>query len=361
MAMKSNQSGPMFGIVAGILLAASTLCSPLHAAAIYVQTNLTSDIPGLAANTDANLKNPWGMSFGLMTPFWVSDQVTNVSTLYNASGVPQSLVVATPPIPGGGPTGQVFAGGMGFTMATGTAANFIFATLSGTIDAWNSGTSAQIQFAAPNGAVYTGLALAGNLLYAADTRNNRIDVFNNSFQQTTVGGSFVDPNVTSGFTPYNIQNIGGKLYVEYARRNTPGGFVGVFDTNGNFLQHISDSHLNSPWGITQAPATFGDFGGDLLIGNFGDGTINAFTSSGLFVGTLSGVSGQPLVNSGLWALNFRAQGSGFDPNALFFTAGINGESDGLFAEIRPVPEPSTLSMLVLGCVLCLSRRIAARI
>ena len=319
-----------------------------HAATLFVQTNLVSDVPGMAANLDPNLRNPWGVSFSSTSPFWVSDQQANLSTLYNGAGVPQALIVATPPAGGGGPTGQVFAGGQGFMMTSGTAANFIFSTLSGTIDAWNSGTSAVTQFAATDGAAYTGLALAGNEIYAADTANNRIDVFSNTFAQTTVTGNFVDPNVAAGFTPYNIQNVGGELYVEYAHRNNPGGFIGVFDTNGNFLQNISDPHLNSPWGITMAPATFGTFGGDLLIGNFGDGMINAFTTSGVFEGTLSGVSGTPLVNSGLWALNFRAPGSGFDTNTLFISAGINGEADGLFAAIQAAPEPAAWTMMFIA-------------
>ena len=156
----------------------------------YFQTNLTSDIMGLAANLDPNLKNPWGMSFAPTSPFWVSDQVTNVATLYNAAGVPQSLIVSTPPSPGPGATGQVFAGGLGFTMNTGGQAVFVFATLAGTIDAWNAGASAVTQFTATDGAVYTGLAQVGSLLYAADTRNGKIDVFNSSFQKTTVSGAF---------------------------------------------------------------------------------------------------------------------------------------------------------------------------
>lgn len=328
----------------------------------YFQTNLTSDIDLLAANTDPNLKNPWGMSFGLNTPFWVSDQVTNLATLYNAAGSPQALVVSIPPSspPPRGPTGQVFVGGLGFTMTSGGAALFTFATLAGTIDAWNGGSSAAIQFSAPDGAVYTGLAQAGSLLYAADTRNGKIDVFNSSFQKTTVTGTFTDASVPFGFTPYDIQNVGGKLYVEYAKQNAPGGFVGVFDPNGNLTQHISDAHLNSPWGITMAPAAFGQFGGDLLVGNFGDGTINAFDPvSGAFLGTISDVTGKPLVDSGLWALQFRSAQSNFDPNALFFTAGINGQADGLFGEIQvaSTPEPTTLSMfgLALG-VLALAIR-----
>jgi uncharacterized protein (TIGR03118 family) len=300
----------------------------------YFQINLTSDITGLAANTDLNLKNPWGMSFAPTSPFWISDQVTDVSTLYSGAGVPQPLVVSTPPSspPPTGPTGQVFVGGLGFTMTSGSSANFVFATLAGTIDAWNSGTGAVTQFTATDGAVYTGLAQVGSLLYAADTRNGKIDVFNSSFQKTTVSGTFANASVPAGLTPYDIQNVGGKLYVEYAKRNTPGGFVGVFDANGNLTQNISDTHLNSPWGVTLAPATFGQFGGDLLIGNFGDGTINAFNpATGAFIGTLSDVNGKPIVNSGLWSLQFRTVSQPtFDTNTLFFTAGINGEADGLF-------------------------------
>jgi uncharacterized protein (TIGR03118 family) len=325
------------------------------ATAEYLQTNLTSDILGMAPNRDVNLKNPWGMSFGLNTPFWISDQVTDVSTLYNAAGVMQPvmqpLVVSIPPSapPPAGPTGQVFVGGGPFTMVSGGAPIFVFATLAGTIDAWNGGTAAMTQFTAPDGASYTGLAQAGSLLYAADTKNGKIDVFNSSFQKTTVSGSFSDPNVAAGFTPYDVQNVNGKLYVEYAKRNAPGGFVGVFDTNGNLLQHISDAHLNSPWGVTLAPAGFGQFGNDLLVGNFGDGTINAFNpTTGTFLGTLRDKNGNPIVNNGLWALQFRSPLSTFDSNALFFTAGINNQADGLFGEIQASPEPTTLSLLGLA-------------
>jgi uncharacterized protein (TIGR03118 family) len=325
----------------------------------YGQTNLTSDIPRLAANTDILLKNPWGVSFSLTSPFWVSDQKTDVATLYTGAGVPappppgSPLIVSIPPATGAptGPTGQVFVGGMGFTTEAGASAVFVFSTLSGTIDAWNAGTSAVTQFTATDGAIYTGLAQAGSLLYAADNKNNKIDVFNNTFGKTTVSGTFTDPSVPSGFTPYDIQNVGGKLYVEYRGPTTTGGFVGVFDTNGNFLQNITDSHLNAPWGVTLAPAGFGQFGGDLLVGNFGDGRINAFNPvSGAFIGVLSDSAGNPIVNSGLWALDFRGQGSGIDANTLFFTAGINNQADGLFGAIQVAPEPATAAPigLVLG-------------
>jgi uncharacterized protein (TIGR03118 family) len=339
----------------------------LSAAAIYVQSNLTSDVPGLAANLDPHLKNPWGVSFNATSPFWVSDQVTNVATLYNGAGVPNALVVSMPAMPAGGPTGQVFNPTTGFELTPGHPALFIFATLGGTIAGWNpavGATSAVTQFTATDGAVYTGLTASffgsDNMLYAADNRNGKIDVFNSSFTKTTVSGSFTDPNVPAGLTPYNIQIIGGLLYVEYARLGAPGGFVAVYDTSGNLLRDFGSSHLNAPWGVTLAPSGFGTFANDLLVGNFGDGTINAFDpATGAFLGTLSGTSGM-IVNSGLWSLEFRAGGSGFDPNTLFFTAGINGQADGLFGAIQATPEPATLgssgAALAAGLLIWLRRR-----
>jgi uncharacterized protein (TIGR03118 family) len=346
-------------LAASLATAGSAAASPIG----YVQTNLTSDIPGKAANLDPDLKNPWGMSFSATSPFWVSDQRTNLATLYNAAGVKQGLVVSVP----GGPTGQVFASGSGFNL-NGSSAQFMFATLSGAIEAWNgsAGTTASAVFLSSDGAVYTGLALAGQRLYAADAANGKIDVFDTSYHKLS-GLSFTDPNLPSGFTPYNIQNIGGSLYVEYEKQGGPGGIVDVFDTNGNLLRRLSsDAHLDDPWGITLAPAGFGDFGGDLLVGNFGDGLINAFNPiTGAFLGTLSDSLGAPLVNDGLWALGFRT-GAGFDPNTLYFTAGINGEADGLFGAIQvagsgpivpgPVPEPASLLLLGSGLVGLARRR-----
>lgn len=321
----------------------------------FVQTNLTSSVPGLAANTDPNLRNPWGTSYSATSPFWVSDQAAGVSTLYNAAGVPNALVVTIPSGPPGpnGPTGTAFVGGQGFiNSANGQAANFVFSSLQGTIAAWNTGTAAATQYSATDGAIYTGLTVSGNRLYAADSRNGKIDVFNQTFQKVSPAGSFTDPNVAAGFTPYNVQTLNGEIYVTYFVRGQPGGFVGVFDLDGNFLRNISDSRFNSPWGLTIAPSTFGDFGNALLVGNFGDGTINAFNATtGSFLGTLTDPLGNPIVNSGLWALGFRAPGGAFDPNALFFTAGIADETEGLFGSLTPatgVPEPATLSMLALG-------------
>jgi uncharacterized protein (TIGR03118 family) len=326
----------------------------------YVQTNLASDIPLLAANTDPALKNPWGMSFSATSPFWVSDQVTDVATLYNGAGAPQALVVNVPPagqVPNG-PTGQVFAGGQGFNMSGGQAV-FVFATLSGTIDAWRVGTTAEVEFTSI-GAVYTGLAIgttpAGNFLYAADSKNGKVDVLNTSFSKVILSGSFIDPAMPAGFTPYNIQNIGGQLYVEYADRGFTGGFVDIFDLNGNLQKRlISNGPLDQPWGVALAPSGFGDFANDLLVGDFGDGLINAFNpSTGAFLGSVSDSLGNPIANVGLWALDFRAPGSGFDPNTLYFTAGINNEADGLFGELRAtgasVPEPTSLLLLGTGLV-----------
>ena len=333
----------------------------------FAQTNLVSNVPGLAANFDANLRNPWGVSHSATSPFWVSNQVSNNATLYNAASVPQALVVTVPPTapPPTGPTGMVNNSfGAGNFVENGAPASFIFATLAGSIDAWNAsnGTTAAVVASTP-GAVYTGLAIGtngtANFLYAANFGGGRIDVFNSSFAPTSPSGSFVDPNLPAGYVPYNIQNIGGKLYVEYAQvdpitheaaEGAGLGVVNVFDTNGNFLQRIhSGGQLNAPWGIAIAPAGFGEFGGDVLVGNFGDGTINAFDPiTGNYVGTLRDSSGNPIVNDGLWSLDFRANGSGFDPNALFITAGINDEADGLFAEIRAVPEPAAMALFALG-------------
>jgi uncharacterized protein (TIGR03118 family) len=341
-----------YRLSAATLLATLALASSASAAPIaFFQTNLTSSVPGLAPVTDPNLINPWGMSYSATSPFWISDQGTNLATLYNFAGAINPLVVTIPPGAGGpsGPTGQVFVGGQGFITDAGAAANFVFASLQGTISAWNAGTAAVNQYTAPDRAIYTGLAVDGARLYAADSFNSKIDVFNNTFDPITVSGSFKDPLVPADFAPYNIQNINGKLYVTYFKRGLPGGYVAVFDENGNLLQHISDSHLNSPWGVSIAPAGFGAFANALLVGNFGTGTIVAFDPvTGAYLGTVSDALGNPIVNDGLWAIGFRAPGSTFDPNALYFTAGINGETQGLFGTIRPVPEPMTLSLLGIG-------------
>jgi uncharacterized protein (TIGR03118 family) len=316
----------------------------------YVQVNLVSNSQSVASalNTDPNLINPWGIAASATSPFWVSDQGSEKSTIYSASGVPSPLVVTVPDsaVLASGPTGIVFNSTTGFLL-NGAPASFIFATLDGSIDAWNStaGSKAVVEQTIP-GAVFTGLATgsvgSSNFLYATDFKNGTIDVFNSSF--APVVAALTDPTVPFGFAPYNIQNIDGLLYVEYALQGGPLGqpvrgpglgIVDVFNTDGSFVRLISPgSALNAPWGVALAPASFGPLGGDLLVGNFGDGKINAFDpGTGAFLGTIENTLDQPLVNNNLWALRF---GTGANKNTLFFTAGLNGQTGGLFGSIEPV-------------------------
>jgi uncharacterized protein (TIGR03118 family) len=360
-------------VALGGLFLLGLFATAARAGSVYQQTNLTSNIPGKANNLDANLKNPWGISFANASPFWVSDQRTGVSTLYNGAGVPQSLVVTIPPpagsAAGGSPTGTVNNGTTDFklTPAATSTAIFMFATLNGNISGWNptvNPTNAVNEVTTP-GAVYTGLALANNgvqnQLYAVDNAqgagHSTINVFGPTFAPATASGGFVDPNLPAGFTPYNIQLISGKLFVTY---EGPGGsgLINVFDTNGNMLQRFSSSsQLADPWGMALAPSTFGQFGGDLLVGNKANGEINAFDpTTGAFLGTLLNASGQPIADPGLWGLAFRSATSGFDPNTLFFSAGIgpvggNIYTDGLFGAITLVPEPTSAILLGMGMIL----------
>jgi uncharacterized protein (TIGR03118 family) len=340
-----------------------SLSPALSLADSFTQTNLVSDVNGLAAVTDPNLKNPWGASFSATSPFWVSNQASGTSTLYQGNGAIVPLVVSMPAgaSPPSGPTGQVFNNTTGFALPSGGAANFIFATLSGTIDAWNgsAGTTA-VQVVSTPGAIYTGLALGSsggsNFLYAADS-TGQIRVFNSTYQPVTLNGSFTDPLAIAGFVPFNIQLVGSSLYVTYAELTPeggalPGGYVDVFNTDGTFSKRLATGGLlEAPWGIALAPSTFGSFAGNLLIGNFGNGEINAYNPlTGLFEGTVKGTNGLPLVNDNLWALEFRTGGTNVDPNALYFTAGINGEKDGLLGEITDasIPEPATYTLVGLG-------------
>jgi uncharacterized protein (TIGR03118 family) len=363
---------PLAKTMCTLALALAPAC--LHADS-FTQINLVSDVPGLAANTDPNLKNPWGVAFSATSPFWTSDQATGLSTLYNGAGTPQGLVVTIPgpSSPPTGPTGMVFSNITNqFTITGGAAATFIFDTLNGTILGWNggAGTTAVVEVTTP-GAVYTGLAQGAsggsNFLYAANSAGG-IDVFNSSWanlDSTTFAGKFTDPNLPAGFTPFNIQNVGGNLYVTYAMLGPGGapmggGVVDEYDANGNLIKRIASNGaggaLFAPWGVVLAPANFGSFSNDLLIGNFGDGEIDAFdATTDVFLGTINGGNGQPLVNDRLWALETR-NAPGFDPNGIYFSAGINAEADGLFGEITAVPEPSTLFGTASGLIaLALSR------
>jgi uncharacterized protein (TIGR03118 family) len=346
------------------LLVISTLAAaPAHGQ--YVQTNLVSDIPGLALNTDPQLKNAWGISFGPTTPFWISDAGSGVTTLYNGAGVKQGLVVTIPGPNGqvpGVPTGQVFNNTGAFTLGTGPA-RFIFASATGTISAWNAGTTASTMVNAFPGSSFTGLAIAnpaaGARLYAANFGAGRVDVFDGSFSPIAVTGGFTDPDIPAGYAPFNVQNVGGNIVVTYALVDPvthmdlagPGnGFVDVFDTDGNLLRRLaSDDVLNSPWGIALAPSSFGPFGGALLVGNFGDGSIHAYDFfTGALLGQLMDVNGNPIINDGLWGLQFGNNGPGFDPNSLYIAAGIDDEQHGLFARITATPVPSSFALLATG-------------
>ncbi|HEY4382188.1 MAG TPA: TIGR03118 family protein, partial [Acidobacteriaceae bacterium] len=287
-------------------------------ATTYSQLNLVSDIPGNAALTDPNLVNPWGVSFNATSPFWISANDPGLATLYTGAPTIAPLVVTVP----GGPTGQVNNGNTSvFKLSNGTAANFIFDTQAGTILGWNGGlgTSAAVVYTSPTAnASYTGLAIGtsggSSYLYAANMAG-AIDVLNSAFQLTSLPGNFTDPTLPAGYVPYNIQSVGGKLYVTYVIYNASGdethsGIVDVFNMDGTFSSRFSSSaQLDAPWGLTLAPTTFGSFGGDLLIGNFLNGEINAFDPvTGAFLGALLGGNGQPIADPGLWALEFRTGG-----------------------------------------------------
>jgi len=330
----------------------------------FTQTNLVSDVPGMAKFTDPDLVNAWGISMSSTSPFWVSDNGTGKATLYNGLGQKQGLIV-TIPNPNGTdpskPTGQVFNPGNASGDFGGN--RFIFATENGTIAAWSGGTSAQTMVNnIGSDSIYKGLAIGtssnGPTLYAANFHNGTVDVFDTNFTQQ-LGSTFLDPTLPSGYAPFNIQHMGDKLFVTYALQDAdkeddvpgPGhGFIDVFDLDGNLIQRlVSMAQLNSPWGMALAPDSFGAFGGDLLVGNFGDGTINAFDPlTGMFEGTLKDANGDPIVIDGLWALTFGNGANGGDLDKLYFTAGPDGENHGLFGVIAATPEPGTLALLGVG-------------
>jgi uncharacterized protein (TIGR03118 family) len=347
---------------------------------VYVQTNLVSDGAVPAQQTDANLQDPWGLSFMTTSGFWISDQAANfggsgATTVYSVSSTepPSSsgvqLVVAVAnqgnaaSSSGNGPTGQVSPTAPGITTSStadfqinGAQAQFIFANLDGSISAWNGGASSTIEATVP-GASFTGLAIGNTStgaaqLYAADQNSGKIDVFNSKWQLT---GSFTDPNFSqfpSGYAAFNVQNLSVNgtqtLFVTFANQATSGGIVDEFTTSGTFIKTLIDDptgqHLDSPWGLVIAPASWGQFGGDLLVGNNnGPGEINAYNFNGVFEGTLTLNTGQAFAAADLWALSFGNGSLAGSQNTLFFTAGLASNTDGLFGAIsaQSVSEPST--------------------
>ena len=333
----------------------------------YLQTNLVSSVQGLAANFDPKLINPWGLTTSPTSPFWVSDDGSGFSTLYNTQGQKNTFVgnVVVPPNPSGPPgalgtpSGIVANSTSGFDVVPNKPAAFLFATEDGTISGWSFSVNKNLAFVKVNNpaADYTGLTLATDhngrtLLYAANNNNGAngtIDVFDQNFTPVTnLPGSFQDPKAAAaGASPFNIQNIGGKLYVEYTEGggyNDPGGaghgFVDVFNGAGQLVQRlIHNGALNDPWGVALAPKSFGEFGGDLLVANFGDGRINAFNpDNGRFLGTLITSSGKPFQEDDLWALRFGNGAAGGNANTLYFTAGINDQHDGLLGSLQAAPK-----------------------
>lgn len=324
----------------------------------FKQTNLVSDGSVAAAVVDPNLKNPWGISDSATGPFWVSNNNSNTSTLYNGAGarfpLASPLIVSVQ-----APTGQVFSGGAGFIEPnTAISPNFIFAGDNGTVSAWGAanGTTA-VTPVTTVGASYNGIAIGtsslGPTLYLANTNQNRIDTFGANFAPVALGGGFVDPSLPAGDTPFNIQRFGSQLYVAYADFANNGGAVATFDLNGNFISQLasngSGGTLNLPWGLDIAPGGFGQFGGDLLVGNFGNGMINAFDpSSGSFLGTVTLTNGQPFQEDSLWGLINGNGGSGGAVGTVYFAAGLSGENGGLFGALTPAPEPASFMLLAGG-------------
>jgi uncharacterized protein (TIGR03118 family) len=318
----------------------------------YQQTNLVSDISGMASHTDPKLVNPWGISFFPGQPFWVADNNSGFSTLYDATGASQQPTVMIPPPAGGAgpatPTGTVTNSSSGFVVGSGPSL-FLFDTEDGTISGWNgTGTNAILAVDHSSmGAVYKGLAMinhnSADFLLATNFNSGQVEVFDSNFHSAALTGTFTDPSLPAGYAPFGIQLIGTQVYVTYALQDAAkhdpisaagNGFVSIFNTDGTFVKRFaSNGTLNSPWGVVMTPASFGAFSNDILVGNFGDGTINAFDpATGNFLGQMNGANGTPLTNSGLWALVFGAGGTG-NPDTMYFTAGLAGETHGLFGAI----------------------------
>jgi uncharacterized protein (TIGR03118 family) len=337
-----------------VMISASTLAQ----AASYKPAFLVADQTGFAPNTDPNLGNPWGISFSSTGDFWVSDNNTGVSTLYNTTGVPNSLIVTIPSASGvgkGTPTGTVFNGTTGFVVtANGKSgvASFLFDSEDGVITGWNPTVNATVAIVAVNNsstsANYKGMELANNgtanFLYVCNFFSAKVEVYDQNFKPATLSGSFTDPTLPRGLAPFNIRNINGQLFVAYAKQNAsktdavfgPGlGVVDVFDLNGNFVKRfVAKGKLNAPWGLALATANFGTFSNDVLIGNLGDGTINAFDpTTGALKGTLSTAAGKAIKLPGLWGLMFGNGGMGGLKDTLYFTSGPSGYAHGRFGSI----------------------------
>jgi len=329
----------------------------------YVEVNLVSDIASNAPHTDARLVNPWGLVAG-GEGIWLNDNGTGLTTAYSPAGVGVRFAIHIPGVTGGfgPPTGLVFNDTMGFVITNGlrhAPSTFLMATEEGTIVAWSHGISGSNAVIVANNvipaSVYKGLAIARDTngspqIYAANFHSGMVDVFDTHFQYVT---SFTDPNLPLLFAPFNVRNIHGRVFVTFAKQKLPdkhddeagpgNGFVDVFDSDGTLLRNFAaQGPLNSPWGMAMAPNHFGKFSHALLVGNFGDGKILAYDLlTGKLLGNLTTAAGDDVVIPGLWGLSFERselfeRECNFEAQRLYFTAGINGEADGLFGYIRPV-------------------------
>src|SRR5712671_1416678 len=354
-------------ILFGLLMALAIPSGLLAQQAGYSQTNLVSNTAGVAKTTDPQLLNPWGISFIPGQDFWIADNNSGTSTLYDQNGTKDTALVVT--IPGGtkNPNGNCSPGCPTGTVANGNGiyfggGQFIFDTEDGLIVNWTgaSNTAAVAFDNSASGAVYKGLALLNSTsLLAANFNSGKIDVLDRNFNPTALSGSFTDPNLPAGFAPHGIRVIGNQIYVAYAMQDPakhdakPGsglGQVDIFDMNGNFVKtFVSGGMLNAPWGVVATPATFGTFPNAILVGNFGDGTINAFDTTGKFLGQLTDSSNKVLVNPGLWDMVFGGGGPSGDPNTLYLTAGggnqpnfpAGGSTTSVFASVVPAAAVSS--------------------
>lgn len=347
---KLISSKSILGMLALAIIVIGTCSTMLAQQSGYAQTNLVANTSGVASHTDAQLSNPWGISFIPGQPFWIANNNGGTSTLYDAQGNKQTLVVGIPgaslnPCNPGCPTGTVA------NTLTGYFSNgsFLFATEDGTISSWTGQSNAILSVDhSALGAVYKGLAMLtnneGTFLLAANFNSGKIDVFDRNFNATNLTGTLTDPNLPAGYAPHGVHVINNAIYVAYAMQDaakhdpTIGaglGIVDAFDMEGNFTTRFATAGtLNAPWGVVATPASFGTFSNDILIGNFGDGTINAFSTAGEFLAQATDSAGNVIVNPGLWDMVFGAGGTG-SPTTLYFTAGGVNQNTGLFATLVP--------------------------
>lgn len=331
----------------------------------YKQTNLISDQDGVAAVTDPNLVNPWGLARSSTSPWWVSDNGAGVSTLFSGTGSIVPLVVTIPPSDStsgnaGTPTGAIFNGGTGFEVSPGLPAVFLFVTEDGTISGWNpkaDGTHAIIKVNQKQRSVFKGATIATvdvpflgpqSFLYVADFRKGRVQIYDSKFRHVpNMEELFDDDSLPRGFAPFNVQNIGGNIYVTFAQQDSEKhdevdgaglGYVDVFSPEGRRLRRLEHGPwFNAPWGLVQASSDFGSHSHDILVGQFGSGEILAFNAvTGRFKGRLFDASNAPIKIDGLWGLGFGNDGTAGPATTLFFSAGTDHEQHGLFGTITAV-------------------------